>query len=117
MINRLLLTGLCLVAIATGCSDDDPPGTPAPSGTPAPAISTSVPPPDIVIYGKSYPMAYYECADKLWAERVAGWNALPQSKRDSWAGGSAAYMKSKGWPTTHEATLDAASTRKVCPGA
>lgn len=117
MINRLLLTGLCLVAIATGCSDDDPPGTPAPSGTPAPAVSSSVPAPDVVVDGKSYPMAYYECADKLWSDRLAGWNGLAQAKRDSWPGGFAGYMKSKGWPATQPATLEAASTRKVCPAA
>lgn len=120
MINRLL-TGLAvlgLAVIAVGCSDDDGPSTPVPSGTPAPVVSSSSPPPpEIDIYGKSYPMAYYNCANKLWSDRVGGWNALPQAKRDSWKGGVAEYMKSKGWPATHQATLEAASTRKVCPAA
>lgn len=109
----LAAAGLAM-AIASGCSDDAP-SSPA-SSTPTAAASASTPPqPDVVVDGKSYPMAYYECADKLWSDRLAGWNGLAQAKRDGWPGGFVGYMKSKGWPTTQPATLEAASTRKVCP--
>lgn len=106
--------------LLVGCSDEAPPvvqqhtdGLPASTRSSPPPVLTPTAPPEMVVAGKRYPLAYGTCGQELWDGRVDEWNRLVQAGDTRYAD-QPAYFKAKGWPTTFPATLDDAATRKAC---
>jgi hypothetical protein len=71
--------------------------------------------PTIEWYGTIYSVAYSDCAQKLWDDRVKRWNALTDAEREREVD-SDHWFFANGWPNTHERTLLSPATRKACVG-
>lgn len=121
MSKLVVLVAVVGLALA-GCSDDTQSPTAAPSSSSLPGTPTA--PPEMIVEGKAYPLAYATCAQQLWDGRIDGWNKLVQERDAKGAADvvvngvayedQAAYFKAKKWPATFKATLDAPGTRSSC---
>jgi hypothetical protein len=118
--------------VLAGCSGGGDPAGPVQEHTDGMPVSSSsasavtpTAPPEMIVEGKRYPLAYATCGQKLWDQRIDEWNRLVQERDAKGAANvvvdgkeypdQGSYFKAKGWPASFKATLHAGVTERACP--